>query len=123
MFSPIIDLEDVGPALLRRLPPRERQLTGIVSRLGEASATEIQTALPDAISNAAVRSMLRRLETKGVLVRYRHGRKFLYAPAPVDRHGEAALRKVSREHFSGSMTRAAAAMASLIVADATRVQR
>lgn len=123
MHSPIIATEDADPALLRRLPPRERQLATIVGRLGEASATEIQDALPDPISNAAVRSMLRRLEAKGVLVRYPHGRKYLYAPAAVDQGGEAALRRVSRDYFSGSMTRAAAAMASLIVTDAARAQR
>lgn len=123
MHSPIIAPEDADPALLRRLPPRERQLAMIVWRAGEASATEIQGALPDAVSNAAIRSMLGRLEAKGVLVRYRYGRKYLSAPALVDRTGEAALRKLSRDHFSGSMSRAAAAMASLLVSDAARAQR
>lgn len=123
MHSPITAEEGVDPALLRRLPPRERQLAMIVGRLGEASATEIQAALPDSISNAAIRSMLRRLEAKGVVVRYLQGRKYLYAPAKVERGGEAALRKVSRDYFAGSMSRAAAAMASLIVTDAARAQR
>jgi predicted transcriptional regulator len=123
MHSPIIAEEDAGPALSRRLAPRERQLVMIVWRAGEASATDIQNALPEPVSNAAIRSMLGRLEGKGVLVRYRQGRKYLYAPAAVDRTGEAALRKLSRDHFSGSMTRAAAAMASLIVSDAAGAQR
>ena len=123
MHSPIIAQESADPAPLRRLPARERQLAAIVWRLGEASATEVQNALPDPVSNAAVRSMLRRLEAKGVLVRYLEGRKYLYAPASVDRRGETALRKLSRDHFSGSMVRAAAAMASLIVTDAARAQR
>lgn len=111
------------PSLMRRLPPRERQLATIVSYLGEAGATEIQNALPDPISNPAVRSMLCRLEAKGVLVRYRQGRKFLYALARVNEPGEAALRKISREYFSGSLAQTAAAIASLIIADATRIQR
>lgn len=123
MHSPIGDAADAGSALLRRLPPREREIARIVHRFGEASATEIVAALADPVSNAAVRSMLRRLEAKGVLVRYRHGRKFLYAPAAVHPPGEAALRQVSRRHFGGSMTRAAAAIASLIVADASQAQR
>lgn len=123
MHSPIIASQGADLGLARRLPPRERQLAMLVGQLVEASATDIQQALPDQISNAAVRSMLRRLETKGVIVRYRQGRKYLYATAAIDRSCEAALRKVSREHFSGSMTRAAAAIASLIVTDTVRAQR
>jgi len=122
MHSPIIDTEDAAAALLRRLPPRERQLAGIVHQMGEASAAEIEAALPDPVSNAAIRSMLRRLEAKGVLIRYRHGHKFLYAPAALDAPCEAALRRLSREHFAGSLVRAAAALSSLIVADAARAQ-
>lgn len=122
MHSPITDAQDAGPALLRRLPPRERQIARIVHRLGEASAAEVVAALPDPISNAAVRSMLGRLESKGVLVRYRQGRKFLYAPAVVDAPSEAALRQLSRRHFGGSMARAAAAIACLLVADAVQAR-
>jgi predicted transcriptional regulator len=123
MHSPIIDAKNAGPAVLRRLPPRELQLAGIVHHLGEATAVEIETALPDLVSNAAIRSMLRRLEAKGVVVRYRHGRKFLYAPAGLDEPSEAALRRVARDHFADSLARAAAAVSGLLVADAARLQR
>jgi predicted transcriptional regulator len=123
MHSPIIDGKDAGLALLRRLPPRELQLAGIVHHLGEASAVEIETALPDCVSNAAIRSMLRRLEAKGVIIRYRHGRKFLYAPAALDEPSEAALRRIARDHFAGSLARAVAAMSGLLAADFAQLQR
>lgn len=66
------------PISIRHLAPRERQVAERVDWLSEASAEEVRDALPDALSNAAVRSMLRRLEAKGVVSRRKLGRKFLY---------------------------------------------
>ena len=64
--------------LIRHLARRERQVAERVGWLGEASAEEVRAALPDPLSNAAVRSMLRRLVDKGLLARRKCGRKFLY---------------------------------------------
>ncbi len=100
--------------MLHRLPPRERQVAEIVHQRGEASATEILDALPEPLSNGAVRSMLTRLQRKGVVRRRRDGKRFVYLPAkanPAVR--DAALRRVSREYFDGSLTRAADAMIAL----------
>ena len=63
---------------LRHLARRERQVAERVGWLGEASAEEVRAALPDPLSNAAVRSMLRRLVDKRLLARRKCGRKFLY---------------------------------------------
>ncbi|MFP5330568.1 MAG: BlaI/MecI/CopY family transcriptional regulator [Alphaproteobacteria bacterium] len=101
-------------AMSRRLPQRERQIAEIVELRGEASASEILDALPDPISNAAVRSMLSRLEAKGVIRRRREGKRFLYRPTEAGRAArDAALRRVSRDFFDGSIACAAAAMIAL----------
>ena len=52
-------MEDLGP--------RERQIMAIIYRLGKATANEVQSQLPDAPSNSAVRGMLRLLEETGHL--------------------------------------------------------
>jgi len=100
--------------MLHRLPPRERQIAQIVHARGEASAAEIIDALPDALSSAAVRSMLSRLQTKGVIRRRRDGKRFLYMPARVaPAMREEALRRVSRDYFDGSLEQAAEALIAL----------
>ena len=92
-----------------RLPRREREVAEIVHARGEASAVEICEALADPISNAAVRSMLTRLEAKGVVRRRKEGKRFFYAPAAGEAARESALKRLSREHFGGSLAALAAA--------------
>ena len=100
--------------MLHRLPPRERQIAELVHRRGEASATEIIAALPDPLSSAAVRSMLSRLQAKGVVRRRRDGKRFVYMPVRADPAArEAALRRVSRDLFDGSLSDAAEALIAL----------
>ncbi len=107
--------------MVDRLPPRERQITTIIIARGEASAGEIRAALPDPISDPAVRSMLTRLVAKNVLVRRKQGRKFLYRSAAGDPNvREAAVRRLSREHFGGSLARVAAIVTALLVSDGVR---
>ena len=100
--------------MLHRLAPRERQVAQIIYRRGEASAAEIVDALPDPLSNAAVRSMLSRLETKGVIRRRRDGKRYVYRPSrPGPAAREAALRRVSRDYFDGSLADAVATLIAL----------
>jgi len=106
---------------LGRLAPREREIAGIVYAEGEASAAEICGALPAALSNAAVRTMLRRLQAKGVVRRRRVGKRYLYAPAATDRSArEAALRRVTHDYFGGSLRETARAVAELARAEEER---
>ena len=113
---------------LSMLPLREREIARILLSRGEASAAELCGALSDPLSNAAVRSMLRRLENKGVVRRRREGKRFLYA-ATVSEHSEreSVLRRVAREYFGGSLAEAALALADMIGRNdpmaARRVQR
>ena len=100
------------------LPRREREIADIVYAQGEASAAEICRALPDPLSNAAVRSMLTRLEKKGVLRRRKQGNRHFYAPAATDQAArESALRRVSRDHFGGSLAETVAQLLEMLRSD------
>ena len=99
---------------LDRLAPRESEVACSVLARGGASAVEVARDLSDPLSNSAVRSMLRRLQAKGVLTCRKEGRRFIYAPADgavADR--EAALRRMSAEHFGGSLLALATAALEL----------
>ncbi|MDQ8754931.1 BlaI/MecI/CopY family transcriptional regulator [Sphingosinicella sp. LHD-64] len=101
--------------MIERLPRREREVARIVHALGEASANDVRRALQDPLSNAAVRSMLQRIEAKGLLRRRKEGKKYLYSVASPDLvTREAALRRLSRDYFGGSLTRAARLLADMI---------
>src|SRR5215217_3281042 len=56
---------------LKQLGARERQIMDILFRLGRATATEVQDALGEPLSNSAVRGMLRLLAKKGPRYVYR----------------------------------------------------
>ena len=109
------------------LPPREREIAEIVYAEGEASAADVCRALSDPLTNAAVRSMLSRLRAKGVLRRRKQGNRYYYAPAVSDQAArEAALRKVSRDYFDGSLLDTAAVLIDMAKAQTggrARVQR
>ena len=109
------------------LPPREREIAEIVYAEGEASAADVCRALSDPLTNAAVRSMLTRLRAKGVLRRRKEGNRYFYAPAASDQAArEAALRKVSRDYFDGSLLETAAVlieMARMQTGDHARAER
>lgn len=101
--------------MIGRLPPRERQVAEIIYSRTQASATEVCEALPDALSNGAVRSMLKRLETKGVVRRRKDGKKFLYVPSTSDeRIRQQALLRVSHDFFDGSLAAAAETLSALL---------
>lgn len=86
------------------LTRRERQISEVVYRLGEASATEIVNALPDQPANGTVRTILTILEEKGVVVRRREGKRYLYRPAQNKKSlAKSALRKVIETFFGGSV--------------------
>ena len=101
--------------MIVRLPPRERQVAEIIYSRTQASATEVCEALPDALSNGAVRSMLKRLESKGVVRRRKDGKKFLYVPSTSDeRIRQQALLRVSNDFFDGSLAAAAETLSALL---------
>ena len=90
---------------------RERQILEAVYRLGRASASEVQSQLPDPPSYSAVRAMLRILEAKGHLRHEPDGPRYVYLPiVPRERARRSALRHVVDTFFSGSVEQAVAAL-------------
>lgn len=97
--------------MLNRLPPKERQIVDLLYQQGAMTAAEITGALPAPLSGSAVRTMLRRLEDKGFVVRADSERGFLYSPAVPDQTArKSALSEVVRVFFNGSPTSAASAL-------------
>ena len=96
------------------LGPRERQIMAIVYRRGEATAEEVRADLPDAVSNSAVRGMLRLLEAKGHLRHKQQGVRYLYRPArDPEQARRSALRSLVATFFNDSAGSAVAAMLGL----------
>jgi len=100
---------------------RERQILDALFRLREATAAEIQTALPDAPSYSAVRALLRIMEDKGHVRHREDGPRYVYLPAAETASApRSALRHVLDTFFEGS---AAGAMAALLDDDAAKLSR
>ena len=92
-----------------KLSRRERQIMDIIYPLSEATATDVLMALPDRVSRATVRSLLRILEQKGHLKHGKKGREFVYRPVrPRHRAGQSAIRRILSIFFDGSLEKALA---------------
>ena len=101
--------------LLTRLPPREQEVATIVYLNTSITAVEVEAALSNAITNAAVRSMLTRLVDKGVLRRRKREGKFFYSPALLlPDVQERALERVVDDFFGGSFADASRRFVTLM---------
>lgn len=100
--------------MIDSLPRREREIFEILCSAGEASAADVRRAMADPPSHSAVRTMLGRLEAKG-LVRHRSDQQtYLYKPAlQPAKVRESALRQMVRTFFDGSAANAATALLGL----------
>lgn len=69
--------------LERRLTDVELELMGLLWRLGEGTVTDVQAALPPSrpLAYTSVSTMLRILESKGVVRARKQGRGHVYVPA------------------------------------------
>ena len=93
------------------LTRRERQIMDILHARGQATAAEVQSALPDAPGYSAVRALLRILEEKGHVKHRRQGLRYVHLPTEArGRASRLALRRVVRTFFGGSAPLAAAAL-------------
>jgi predicted transcriptional regulator len=93
------------------LGARERQIMDAIYRLGEASVADVLTALPDPPSYSAVRTMIRLLETKGLLRHRRSGTKYIYSPAHSREVAKrSALKHLMQTFFGGSAADTVAAI-------------
>ena len=90
---------------------RERQIMDVIFQLGEASVTDVRSSLSDPPSYSAVRTMIRLLESKGLLKHRREGTRYIYRPTESKQSASrSALRHLITTFFSGSAPDAVAAI-------------
>jgi len=93
------------------LSRRERQVIEIVMKHGRVSARQIEEELPDAPTYSAVRSILRLLVERGVLIKEsEEGRDWFRPPVPVKTARVQALKNLVSRLFEDSPGEAALAL-------------
>jgi BlaI family transcriptional regulator, penicillinase repressor len=93
------------------LSRRERQILDILYQRGQATAADVQAALPEPPSYSAVRALLRILEEKGHVRHQQDGPRYMYVPTLArDNAKRSALRHVLRTFFDGSAEQAISAL-------------
>ena len=100
--------------MIGSLPRREREIFEILCSGGEATAAVVRERMADPPSYSAVRTLLGRLEAKG-LVRHRVlDQTYVYASVPeAEQVKESVLRQLVKNFFDGSAASAATALLGL----------
>lgn len=100
--------------MIDSLPRRERELFELLCSAGEATAAELRAAMKDPPSYSAVRTLLARLEGRGVIKHRTVDQAYVYSsvtrPAKVR---ETAMNQMVRTFFDGSAANAATALLGL----------
>ena len=100
--------------MIDSLPRREREIFELLCSAGEATAAEIRAAMKDPPSYSAVRTLLARLEGRGVVRHRTQDQAYVYKsvkqPAKVR---ESAMNQMVRTFFDGSAASAATALLGL----------
>lgn len=100
--------------MIGSLPRREREIFEIVCSAGEATAAEVRSAMADPPSHSAVRTLLARLEAKGLLRHRLADQSYVYKSVPQPaKVRESALRQMVKTFFDGSAANAATALLGL----------
>ena len=100
--------------MIGSLPRREREIFEIVCSAGEATAAEVRAAMSDPPSHSAVRTLLARLEAKGLLRHRLADQSYVYRSVPQPaKVRESALRQMVKTFFDGSAANAATALLGL----------
>src|SRR5215218_7676655 len=95
----------------RDLSRRERQILDILYQRGQATAAEVQAALPEPPSYSAVRALLRILEDKRHVRHEQDGPRYVYLPTVArDNAQRSAMRHMLRTFFDGSAEQAISAL-------------
>jgi predicted transcriptional regulator len=97
--------------LIDALPRREREVFETLCRMESSTAAGVRNALSDPLSDSAVRTMLSRLEAKGLVERAAGADGFVYRPVQgTEAVAASALRRVIDTFFAGSAASAATAL-------------
>ena len=97
--------------MLKKLPPREREIVDLLYERGDLTVAEISVALYGHPGGSAARTMLSRLEHKGYVRRTDSSKGYLYRPAVPDSQArKTALKELVRVFFRGSPAGAATAL-------------
>jgi predicted transcriptional regulator len=100
--------------MIDSLPRREREIFEILCSAGEATAADIRKAMADPPSHSAVRTMLGRLEAKGLVKHRTVDQAYVYKSVPqAHKVRESALQSLVRTFFDGSAASAATALLGL----------
>ncbi len=100
--------------MVEGLPRREREVFEALCRLETGTAAAVRSGLADPLSDSAVRTLLTRLEAKGMVRRQRGAEGFVYAPASSpETVAVGALRRMVDTFFAGSAANAATALLGL----------
>ena len=100
--------------MIGNLPRREREIFEILCSLGEATAADVRKAMAEAPSHSAVRTMLARLEAKGMVTHRAVDQAYVYKSVPQPaKVRESALTNLVRTFFDGSAASAATALVGL----------
>lgn len=93
------------------LGARERQIMEALYQTGRATVAEVRASLADPPSYSAVRTMLGKLEVKGLVRHTIDGPRFVYLPTITRRNAQTtALRRVLQKLFNGSAEKTVAAL-------------
>ncbi|WP_269713870.1 BlaI/MecI/CopY family transcriptional regulator [Caulobacter sp. NIBR2454] len=93
--------------MIESLPRREREVFEILCRMESGTASGVRAALSDPLSDSAVRTMLTRLEAKGLVTRA----DGLFKPVQsTEAVAQGALRRMVDTFFAGSAANAATAL-------------
>jgi predicted transcriptional regulator len=101
----------MGKKTYLALSKRERQIMELLYRLGQATAAEVQTNLPDPPSYSAVRATLRILEEKGHVRHDQDGPRYVFVPTVgQEKAKRSALQHLIHTFFDGSTEQAVATL-------------
>ena len=82
---------------------------------GPSTVAEVREFLSVPPGYSAVRALLRRMEKKGLLLHSQEGLRFVYAPVSERQSASrAALERVVRTYFDGSVEATIAALAGMV---------
>ena len=96
--------------MIDELPRREREIFEILCSGSEFSAADIRARMADAPSHSAVRTMLSRLEKRGLIRHRAEDQTYIYSVPKPAKVRESAMRQFVRTFFQGSAASAATAL-------------